>query len=209
MPAVTVKLSCVLPPKPGLPMARIHSPTFTSSESPNAITGSGAPASILITATSVKGSAPTIRAVNCLRSAKYTVTSCAPATTWLLVRMKPSSDTMKPVPPATRGCVRASPGGAMSLGSNGRSGKKRRKASGSGCAPDWAWAARGRRVSMRTTAGVTASARLVNASLRSSAGCTASRDTCGAVVIEGIAWDTLVQPSPLATPIPTRNVTLA
>ncbi len=58
---------------------------------------------------------------------------------------------------------------------------------------------------MRTTAGVTASARFTNASLRSAAGFTASVETRCAVSTTGIAFDALVQPMPLASPSPKRK----
>src|SRR5690606_25251637 len=93
------------------------------------------------------------------------------------------------------------PWGGPSLPPSGMS-KKRRNASGTSCRD--AVETR-RRVSMRTTAGVTASARFVKASLRSIAGRTASGETCADSVNAGIACDALVQPSPLANPRPNRN----
>jgi hypothetical protein len=61
---------------------------------------------------------------------------------------------------------------------------------------------------MRTTAGVTTSARFTNASLRSIAGFTAASDTCGASTRVGMACVVSVQPSPLARPRPKRKATM-
>jgi hypothetical protein len=83
MPEVTVKVSAS--PR-GLPMASTNSPTRASSLLPRAI-GGRLVASILTTATSVLGSAPTTFALNSRRSSRRTVTCSAPSTTWLLVRM--------------------------------------------------------------------------------------------------------------------------
>ncbi len=83
MPAVTVKVKSS---PSGLPIANTHSPMRVESELPNDTVGRSR-ASILITATSVAGSAPTTRAVNSRLSSSRTVTCSAPATTWLLVRM--------------------------------------------------------------------------------------------------------------------------
>ena len=83
MPALTVWEK----PK-GLPMATTHSPTSSSSLSPNGATGSspGSPSS-LMTARSVAGSAPTGLASKVRPSSSFTFNSSASATTWLLVRM--------------------------------------------------------------------------------------------------------------------------
>ena len=79
MPAVTVFSR----PK-GEPMATTHSPTFSLSLSP--IFTNGSPlASSLTTATSVRRSAPTMRALNSRLSVSVTITSSAPSTTCALV----------------------------------------------------------------------------------------------------------------------------
>ena len=99
MPAVT-ELSR---PK-GEPMAITHSPTFRRSVLP--MRTAGRPdASILTTATSVRVSAPTMRALNSRLSGSVTRTSSAPSTTCALVMMKPSPVRMKPEPtPRGWGC---------------------------------------------------------------------------------------------------------
>ena len=81
----------------GEPMASTHSPTRKSCALPNLTTGSPL-ASIFSTATSVFGSLPSTLARNSRRSVSLTITSCASRTTWALVRITPSSLTMKPDP---------------------------------------------------------------------------------------------------------------
>ena len=83
MPAVTVNVNAS--PR-GLPIASTHSPMRVESELPNETLGRPV-AGILMTATSVEGSVPTVRAVNSRLSRRRTVTRLAPSTTWLLVRM--------------------------------------------------------------------------------------------------------------------------
>ena len=95
MPVVTV-----LARPSGLPTAMTGSPTVTFEESPSAdgLRSSGASFS-LMTARSVVGSVPTIVASNRRPSVSVTCTSpYAPATTWLLVTMWPSSSMMTPEP---------------------------------------------------------------------------------------------------------------
>jgi hypothetical protein len=102
MPAVTVFSS----PK-GEPMAITHSPTFRRLTSP--IFTKGRPvASIFTTATSVRLSAPMMRALNSRLSVSVTMTSSAPSTTCALVMMKPSALRMKPEP-TPRCCGSSSP----------------------------------------------------------------------------------------------------
>src|SRR2546422_2966627 len=106
-----------------------------------------------MTARSVLGSVPTILPLNSLLSGSVTVSSLAPSTTWLLVMMYPSGDTITPEPiPPPRG----SGGGIGPCGPNGPKGPKgERKNSSIG--------SRGPRSRIRatldvmlTTAGVTA-----------------------------------------------------
>jgi hypothetical protein len=81
MPAVT------LFSKPnGEPMASTHWPGLMREGSPSFTVGRLV-ALILITATSVRSSAPITLAWNSRRSVSRTVTSSASATTWVLVRM--------------------------------------------------------------------------------------------------------------------------
>ncbi len=98
IPAVTVKLRVRPSPNPGFPTARTHCPISTSSLSPSGSVGSFCFASILITATSVVGSRPTSVAGNCRPSESSTRSFSARSTTWLFVRMYPSSETTKPDP---------------------------------------------------------------------------------------------------------------
>src|SRR5438034_6443525 len=100
-------------------MARTHSPTRAESELPKATAGR-LRASILMTATSVFGSVPTTFAVNSRLSYKRTVTLSAPATTWLLVRMKPSAETMNPDPDPCSTCGRRRRFGKKSWNPGGR-----------------------------------------------------------------------------------------
>ena len=58
---------------------------------------------------------------------------------------------------------------------------------------------------MRTTAGVTISAMLTNASLRSSAGRTALSGICGSLSMTGMDLLTPVHPNPDAMPSPKRK----
>ena len=81
IPAVTVEFKLN-----GLPTAKHHSPTFTSSLLAKLI-GVKSSASILISAKSVFGSVPMTVAVYSRLSCKVTVISSAPFTTWLLVTM--------------------------------------------------------------------------------------------------------------------------
>ena len=92
MPCVTVWLS-----PNGLPRASTTSATSTRLLSASATTGYPAPGSFS-TARSVFGSVPTSRAETSRRSASVTRMSCAPSTTWLLVRTNPSAVTMTPEP---------------------------------------------------------------------------------------------------------------
>ena len=81
MPAVTVEVRLK-----GLPTAKTHSPSLTSSLLPNGKAGSFL-ASIFNTAKSVVGSVPITSAVNSRPSFNETLTSLALSTTWLLVTM--------------------------------------------------------------------------------------------------------------------------
>ena len=125
MPAVTLFSR----PK-GEPMAMTHSPTFRRLVSP--IFTAGKPlASIFTTATSVRASAPTMRALYSRLSGKVTNTSSAPSTTWALVMMKPSAVSTKPEPtPRCCGCSSSPPRGVPrrpGLGVPGMGMPKRRK----------------------------------------------------------------------------------
>jgi hypothetical protein len=97
MPAVTV----LAKPK-GEPMATTHSPTRSLLMSPIFTVGRLVP-SILITATSLRVSAPITFALNSRLSFMRTVISSAFSTTCALVTMKPSAETMKPEP-RPKGC---------------------------------------------------------------------------------------------------------
>ena len=89
-----------------LPIATAQSPMRTSSESPSGTTGRFSSPSILMTATSVLGSAPTTFALNLRLSFRITVMSEASRITWLFVRIRPSFVKMKPEPLlGTRCCV--------------------------------------------------------------------------------------------------------
>src|ERR1700730_617655 len=92
MPIVTVWLS-----PNGLPIASTTSATSTRPESPKAKTGKSFPGSLTI-ARSVLGSAPMSLPVSSRRSARVTLMSCAPSTTWLLVITMPSAVTSTPEP---------------------------------------------------------------------------------------------------------------
>ena len=81
MPAVTVFSK----PK-GAPIATTHSPTFSLLGSPKRTAGSPL-ASILMSATSVRLSAPITLALNSRLSVKRTLISSAPSRTWALVMM--------------------------------------------------------------------------------------------------------------------------
>src|SRR5437879_9043603 len=76
---------------------------------------------MLTTARSFFGSVPTILALNSRLSGSVTVSSLAPSTTWLLVMMYPSGDTItpEPIPP-----LRGSRGGIGPSGPNGPNGPK-------------------------------------------------------------------------------------
>ena len=74
-----------------------HSPTLRRLTSPMRTEGKPV-ASIFTTATSVRLSAPTMRALNSRLSGSVTSTWSAPSTTWALVMMKPSGVRMKPEP---------------------------------------------------------------------------------------------------------------
>ena len=76
-----------VPSRPkGLPTAMTKFPTLSFEESPSLTTGRFL-ASILITATSLFGSAPMSLAENTRSSASRTSTTSASPTTWLLVTM--------------------------------------------------------------------------------------------------------------------------
>ena len=92
MPAVTV-----FSRPNGEPMAMTHSPTRSRLTSP-IFTGERPLASILTTATSVRLSAPTTRALNSRLSGRVTMSSSAPSTTWALVMIRPSALSTKPDP---------------------------------------------------------------------------------------------------------------
>ena len=94
---LTIPAVAVLSRPKGEPMASTHSPVLRFAGSPILTTGRSA-ASILITATSVRLSAPTSLAGNSRRSVRRTVISSASPTTCALVRMYPSLVTMKPEP---------------------------------------------------------------------------------------------------------------
>ena len=105
MPAVTV-----FSRPNGEPIAMTHSPTFSRDTSP--IFTAGSPlASIFTTATSVRLSKPTRRALNSRLSVSVTSTSSAPSTTCAFVITKPSVLRMKsgPDPPLLRLVVAARP----------------------------------------------------------------------------------------------------
>jgi len=70
----------------GEPIASTHCPGLMRAGSPSLTIGRLV-ALILITATSVRSSAPMTLAGNSRRSVRRTVTSSALATTWVLVRM--------------------------------------------------------------------------------------------------------------------------
>ena len=89
-------------------MATTPSPGSTPDGSPMRTVGRPA-ASILSSATSATASSPTRRALNSRRSGSFTLICVPRATTCALVRMSPSSLTMKPVPrllssPSACGC---------------------------------------------------------------------------------------------------------
>ena len=92
----------------GDPMASTHSPTLRSLVLPRMTVGRFL-ASILSTATSVLGSAPSTLAKNSRRSVSFTITSRASRTTCALVRMMPSALTMKPEPCPRVGVSRGVP----------------------------------------------------------------------------------------------------
>ena len=92
MPAVTV-----LSRSKGEPIAITHSPTRSRFTSPKRTVGRPL-ASIFSTATSVRLSAPTTRALNSRLSVRRTITSSAPSITCALVITRPSAETMKPEP---------------------------------------------------------------------------------------------------------------
>ncbi len=144
-------------------MASTHSPTRRRLTSPMRTVGRPA-ASILTTATSVRRSAPTMRALNSRRSGSVTMTSSAPSTTWALVMMKPSALTMKPEPtPRWRGSSAPGAGGRRGSGRPGSGMPKRRRNSSISGSISGGWprgAARPRSsVRMLTTAGPTRSTR--------------------------------------------------
>ncbi len=83
--ALTIPAVTVLSRPNGEPMAITHSPTLSLETSP--IRTVGRPlASIRTRATSERLSAPMILALNSRLSARVTITSSAPSTTWALVR---------------------------------------------------------------------------------------------------------------------------
>ena len=81
----------------GLPIARTQSPTSTARLSPNRI-GFRSEASMRTMATSVRGSDFTSLATNSRPSCNRTLTSSAPLTTWLFVRMTPFASMINPEP---------------------------------------------------------------------------------------------------------------
>src|SRR5256885_12537608 len=109
------------PPRSTLfPYTTLFRSTCSLDESPHRTLGR-LDAAILMTARSVFGSVPTILALNSLLSGSVTVSSLAPSTTWLLVMMYPSGDTITPDPnPPPRG----SRGGIGPSGPNGPKGPK-------------------------------------------------------------------------------------
>jgi hypothetical protein len=97
--ALTTPTVTVGPPsiQNGLPMAMTVSPMARREESPRG-TVARRPASIFSTARSVNRSAPTSVARNRRPSARVTLVSSTPSTTWLFVRMYPRRSTTKPEP---------------------------------------------------------------------------------------------------------------
>ena len=113
------------------------------------------------------------------------MSAVASATTWLFVRMYPSLETTKPLPPEIR---------SRWLSGSGKF-RKNPLWGREGC--PW------RLASILTTAGVTMSATCTKASLSSTAGLTASTGTCGSVSTAGIEYVTPVHPS--AEVMPSRR----
>jgi len=83
--ALTIPAVTVLSKPNGEPIASTHSPTLSFDGSPNRTAGSPV-ASILMSAMSVRLSAPITFALNSRLSVNLTVISSAPSTTWALVR---------------------------------------------------------------------------------------------------------------------------
>lgn len=99
----------------GLPIAIAHCPATIVSEFASLTVGKLF-ASILITATSVTGSAPMTLPAKLLPSWRTTVTSSASSTTWALVKMRPSELIInpEPLPRTTRGLGNSLPKNAQS-----------------------------------------------------------------------------------------------
>ena len=113
-PAVTV---CSKPS--GLPMAIASCPGLMVFESCSSSDGAEKCPSVRITAISVSGSSPTMRAAARWPSGNETSIALAPLTTWLLVKINPSDATTKPepVPPRPLGlrmAIWTTPGPAFS-----------------------------------------------------------------------------------------------
>ena len=85
--ALTMPWVTVWPMPKGLPTASTTSPTASASLSAKVTAGSFSSALIFSTATSVRGSLPTVFAVNSRPSASVTRISLASLTTWLFVKM--------------------------------------------------------------------------------------------------------------------------
>jgi hypothetical protein len=107
IPAVTVDDN-----ESGFPIAITHWPTLILSESPRYATGKSF-ASILITPKSVNGSVPITVASKILLSWRVTLTCFASFTTWLFVRMYPSSEIIIPLPPPSCSCGASLPNGSL------------------------------------------------------------------------------------------------
>ena len=109
-----------------------HSPTLRRDTSPMRTAGNPV-ASIFTTATSLRLSVPTIRALNSRLSGSVTKTWSAPSTTWALVITKPSADKIKPEPTplgcSCSGCGRLGRCWRGPLGAGMGTPKKRRNSS--------------------------------------------------------------------------------
>ena len=178
-------------------MASTHSPTCRSRELPSFTVGRSF-ASILSTATSVCGSAPSTLARNSRRSVSLTVTSSAFLTTWALVSTTPSGLTMKPEPWPRTGTSR---GTCMPCGM-----PKRRKNSWNGSAapssssPPWASAVRCVPLTlMLTTAGPFCAVICAKPGSASPPGCANGTATGCATAC---AWRLVTRPAPVAPSAP-------
>ena len=108
----------------GLPIATTHSPTSDLSESPISRTGRLVPSTLMMARSNV-GSRPRIFASRFRPSDIVTVILSAPSTTWLLVRILPSAETMNPEPRPFIGTVleyrlNSSPKKRRKIGSSGK-----------------------------------------------------------------------------------------